>query len=596
VTVTIAKLFSMLRLRLEANPILVREVRARWRKWPPFALAFGYAVALALVAGWVYAVSAARAASLTGEYAQRSATLGKMMFVQLSGIQLIGWLLLAPILTATSITSERERGLLDGLQLTHLEPQEIVRGKLLSALAFIVLLLLVPLPVAALCFQMGGVAPGEFFQVFLLHAVTATACAAIGLAWSARCQRSGIALCGALITSCCFGLMPPFSPMMASYAVFAASGRNLSGVLGWATSLLFQDMLILYCVRFTAEAMLRPLPARPAEPDMSGHPVLVVAESLVARPIAQRSPHSSSPHSGSPPKRLEMPLAHLLQFANPVLQREVRTKLRLRYWMLNLPEEDVPGCLAIFGLLFVFVALLVLKSQLERPSASLEYLFFFWLILVAPAAAIMGATSFTREREAHMLEPILLASLSPHEILLGKLCGALVACGYYSLALLPFIAPHVLHNIGALTYNSRVPLLQTLGAVLIVTATAWCYTSWGLFISWLCRSTWVATAITLSTLLLALLAVPALLANTLGDQTTQGILGFWHPFAALDALATLDNPRTAYPAWKTTIWFVLTLVFTGCVALLILKFLMRHGPRQPDRVRGGDKAKGTRGN
>ena len=53
--------------------------------------------------------------------------------------------------------------------MSRLTPLQIVTGKLLSALSFIGLMMVVPLPSIAICFLLGGVSPGEFCLAALLQ-------------------------------------------------------------------------------------------------------------------------------------------------------------------------------------------------------------------------------------------------------------------------------------------------------------------------------------------------------------------------------------------------------------------------------------------
>src|SRR5258708_6259801 len=123
----------------ELNPILVREVRARWRKWPAFATVAGYALLLALVVGWRYRDAVATTSYYT---TKTGAALGHDLFITLTFAQVFGWMLIAPVIGASAFLHERETGLLDGLLLSRLNVEDLVRGKVWSLLAFIVLMLL----------------------------------------------------------------------------------------------------------------------------------------------------------------------------------------------------------------------------------------------------------------------------------------------------------------------------------------------------------------------------------------------------------------------------------------------------------------------
>src|SRR4028119_632660 len=138
------------------NAILVRELRARWRGGRSMILVLAYASLLALATGLMYASSSINA-SANGSVSLNSqmAAVGHSLFLLLSALQIGGWLLLGPSLTATTIAGEREHGLLEGLQLTPLTAGRICFGKLLSASLLVLLLLVAPLPITAICFLLG---------------------------------------------------------------------------------------------------------------------------------------------------------------------------------------------------------------------------------------------------------------------------------------------------------------------------------------------------------------------------------------------------------------------------------------------------------
>ncbi|MBV9467825.1 MAG: ABC transporter permease, partial [Abitibacteriaceae bacterium] len=174
------------------NPVFVRETRVRWRGHA-FTIIFSYVVLLAIMMLGVYWSSATQI-EVTPNPLRRMAQIGHSLFLNLSWVQTLGCLLLAPALTATSIAVEREQGLLESLQVAPLSARHIVSGKLLSVLLFMGLLLLATLPIASLCFLMGGVSPAEFAIAALLQAITVLTGATVGLFCSAWTRRASSAM------------------------------------------------------------------------------------------------------------------------------------------------------------------------------------------------------------------------------------------------------------------------------------------------------------------------------------------------------------------------------------------------------------------
>ena len=135
--------------------ILVKELRSRMRGRRAFVVLTLYLGLLALIAWAVYAVvgpEARRSALGMGglEVANASALIGQMIFTALSVFQIILVCFIAPAFTAGQVSLEREKQTLDLLISTPLRPSAIVVGKLLAALAFVMLMIVAAVPISAL--------------------------------------------------------------------------------------------------------------------------------------------------------------------------------------------------------------------------------------------------------------------------------------------------------------------------------------------------------------------------------------------------------------------------------------------------------------
>ncbi len=173
---------------MQANPVIVKELRGRMRGWRAPAVLVAYLVVLSLVSWLVYAAAHA----LTGIFSSgpESAQVGKILFGVLVTFQTIMVSLLTPAFTAGTITSEREQKTYDLLMTTLLRPRSVVLGKLGSALAYMVLLILAIAPIESLAFMFGGVSPEEIVlsQVTLMAA--ALLYASVGIFWSSLLRSS----------------------------------------------------------------------------------------------------------------------------------------------------------------------------------------------------------------------------------------------------------------------------------------------------------------------------------------------------------------------------------------------------------------------
>ena len=103
--------------------------------------------------------------SFGGQATFASATVGRGIFADLLMLQTLMVAVLAPAATAGTISSEREHQTLELLAVTPISSFAIVVGKLLSALAWVFVLVLASIPVTALVFVFGGVAPDDVVEV-----------------------------------------------------------------------------------------------------------------------------------------------------------------------------------------------------------------------------------------------------------------------------------------------------------------------------------------------------------------------------------------------------------------------------------------------
>jgi len=183
------------------STMMVKELRSRFRGRRAFVVLTLYLAVLALIAYGAYSVVApgARAQAefsgfTTGGNPNASAEVGQAIFAMLSVIQLLLVSFIAPALTAGAISLEREKQTLDLLIATPLRPGAIVVGKLLSALAFVVLMILAGIPVSALVLMYGGVTVDDILRQQVVLFASAIGLGVIGLFISALLKRTQAAI------------------------------------------------------------------------------------------------------------------------------------------------------------------------------------------------------------------------------------------------------------------------------------------------------------------------------------------------------------------------------------------------------------------
>jgi ABC-2 type transport system permease protein len=154
------------------NPIIAKEIKGRMRDRQGFILLTAYLllISLAIVGIYYFSISRWYAPAIGPNELQK---LGKRIFAVVVLLEFLLIAFIGPALTTGSISSERERQTLDLLRATLLSSRELVLGKLGSALAFLVLLILSALPLQSLAFFIGGVG-WEEMVISLVMLVTST--------------------------------------------------------------------------------------------------------------------------------------------------------------------------------------------------------------------------------------------------------------------------------------------------------------------------------------------------------------------------------------------------------------------------------------
>lgn len=604
------------------NPVWVRESRAYWRGWRAFALLLLYSGILVGSLVWGYNDFINSNLRWNDNPTLLSARLGHSLFMMLTWMQVVGWMLIGPVLSASSIAGERERGLLESLYLSRLSPARIVAGKMLSSLSMVLLMIVVMLPITATCLMLGGVSPGEVFWAFVLHACTATACVSLGLACSAWFRRPGTAIAGAIAGaliwgfggSVCLAVLSIFQPMglfrspqLTIYLFFSINpvmaavtivepgiitGPGMTGMSPGhllAICLTFEMLVTVFMLRLAVRGVRKPLPdavyieLKKRKPRR--HP-MVVQTGRAADPNPAASPTAGTPMESPQPSgeeaAREISLAPSLNFANPILQREVRLRLRLRKaskWTFVLLAFLIPG--AIYA--YTRAIWWMLTDRFARESVGPPVLVML-MVAVVCLCPLFGACAITRERETGTWEALCISLLSPIQILWGKLCSPLVVCGLLTLSMLPLLLP----CIAKLSYDpdgeGGLSVTQVLASGVLFVCVACCYTLWGMLFSWWCKKTTVAIAWTMGTLLLVLLFLPALISMSRAYGSEAGFM-WWHPVFAVASVVTSRRPYQAdlFTSMGHVTLFVTVIYSIASVILFsLLRAMLENGARERD--------------
>lgn len=542
---------------MEWNPVFRRESRVRWRDERAFMLLFGLAALFSVVIIYFYDNT-----SLGGQDLLASARVshdGHEIFKALSMAQVTAWLLIVPALAASGVAFERERGLLEALQLSGLAPARVILGKLSGIALFALVLMLVSLPPLALCFLIGGVAPDEFISVLKLQITLIFFCAALGLYCSARARRPQQALRNVFIALGLFLLLSTVGPQILTslfYLIFLLLSGYSGGILRgfgrfnagvnlfyWLspvnmTSEIFESkgaaafdsqllcywlvsLLLLFLASRHAARALPDLPWAKRNRYLSvrrGRLTFVDAEEATPL-LPQKNLTFASKSASKTRSRWDVPLVSYLRFQNPVLQREVRNLLRLRKFSPLITVLLWPlgfACLVVYAWSFMWI-LGFPESARDQYQAVISLL----LLIILVAAPLRGANGIARERENGTWETLRLSLLEPRTILWGKASAPLIFLTGLLLITAPlwiasFVSSLFHGSFFVRGYEFYLSPRIILGSVALLYATTFVLNAIGLTFSWRSRSSAAAIGWTLSLVLIVGLGL-----NSLGQNAIQ---------------------------------------------------------------------------
>ncbi|WP_102692826.1 ABC transporter permease [Rummeliibacillus pycnus] len=171
------------------NPVLIKELKLRFRSFKSFAGILFYLLVLSVfVFGFIFMSTNLSGSSFINP--QQSV----ILFALLSYVQLALILFITPSLTAGAISTEREKQTLNILLTSPQSSFQIIFGKISSSIVFLLLLLIAGLPLYSLVFLFGGISPGQLLIIFAFLIVTMLAIASIGVMFSTLIRKTIISM------------------------------------------------------------------------------------------------------------------------------------------------------------------------------------------------------------------------------------------------------------------------------------------------------------------------------------------------------------------------------------------------------------------
>jgi ABC-type transport system involved in multi-copper enzyme maturation permease subunit len=344
------------------------------------------------------------------------ARFGLIAFQLLALVQLAFLLFFAALAAASAVALEKDRRTFLLLLLTDLSNTEIVLGKQFGSLLQIGLFLLGAMPILALLGLLGGIAPEQVIDAFLVLASTALAGGALGtlialwrdktfqaLALTVLCLVLYLVLVEAL------GLWPtvfdwPSAPVVAEWQGWLhprlamqhvidppMHAIGLSSAQGYAVAM----VVIAALLNGISIAMLRFW-------NPSGEPIM----QRDAQDVEEKEKRMPAHVHAAPGKVREV-------WTNPIPWREMVTRAYGRR-----PLLIKAGYLVVVALLGYY-ALFVMPPRAWAAAFGLVPITILSLLLISAQAV----TSITSERDLGALDLLLVTDLTGRELILGKLLG-----------------------------------------------------------------------------------------------------------------------------------------------------------------------------
>lgn len=158
------------------------------------------------------------------------------LYIAISVMQIILVVFIVPSLTAGSIAGEREKQTLEILLTTKLSSGQIIRGKLLSSISDLILVVLSSIPVMSIVFSIGGVSIQDLCQLILMIVVTAILAGSIGICMSACFKKTMTSTIYTYAVILIFGI---------AYPLFVILLNNIASANGWNVNLGFLSYICL---------------------------------------------------------------------------------------------------------------------------------------------------------------------------------------------------------------------------------------------------------------------------------------------------------------------------------------------------------------
>lgn len=588
-----------------SNPVLRREFVTSLRTQRAVALGIAFLALLSLLVLLMWPAE--------GMYSVAAQSSHKI-FIILSMSFLLLVVMVAPSFTAVCITSEKEQDTYELLYDTLLRPDEIVFGKLVAGVGYVLFLVVASLPMTASCLILGGVNEADVIKVYLIVVAAAIFFGMLGLLCSAffrssyraliMCYVFTLAICGLTwVPSVVLGqwaksvhtihMVRAFSPFAAMISVVYPqmfTGEHAaapSGYGAFADSMWpFFGMAVAGGLGILAYALFRV--SKPPQPKRRDDALIEDPRELIKR-------HLKFPfYLLDPNKRKRM----IGRFRNVIAVKEMRCKAFGRaLWVIR----SLYACFTV-SLLLAFLPLTQLAvigiDTIVFTCVSLPLAI---IILMSP---VLTASAITEEVESGVFDMLRCTRIGPWTLVAGKLKVAwfftmlLLASTFPTFFVLAYVSspPQEMEKISSGMEHIRPPnfrfaegfealsqvkidfvqgMVNAFGVLVVAMLFA---TMVGIAASAFCKRSSTATAVAYGGVIGWAVGtlVPYFISSSLPDWIVNISLTL-NPFAAA-AKAVSDKVFQAQPAdlWIThSLWIIALCVVLEIVTLIKVHLMMR---------------------
>ncbi len=524
------------------NPVLQRELITNLRTPRAFLLMLAYQLALAAVVLLAYPRVERIDLSLNSTDTQ---LLVDFFFLG----QFVIASLMAPSFAAGAISGEKERKTYEMLLASPITPGSIVIGKLVAALTHLVVLMIGSLPIIMLCLPLGGVAIQELLAAYLGLLAAAFLFGAISIACSSYFKRTS----ASVVVSYAIIL-----PMVVIGCVFwrALADQGFTRLVFTTTILPATSLIVGGLLLFqTSRRLLYP-------PDVgSGGSEVTDIENEQDNAVGLVIQRDQFPDSlFAPPRRKTL----LSDKANPVYDKEIHAELFSQGTLMLRLVIQLSMILAIplMGFLLFYA-----------PNYAAWYIGYVIIfnVLVAP---VFTAGSICSERERQTLDLLLTTTITPWQILWGKLLAGFRVSFVLTMFLMwPVILSFVLNPELARNW----PAMLTYFAIVLITS------FFNSLIALFCSTLFIKSSVSMMASYMALLTLyllPIAIFFFLSTLTYSGLpeaaktlrwIGVTSPLLTLDSVPMTEVlSGSDMEDAKVGSWILVQSYFTTTLAMIVV--------------------------